>query len=112
MATKKKSTDDNSDSSEDARHAFGISVQELETLIRTRGHEGAKQLNETYGGLNGIGRKLKTNLINGLSGDNNDLSARIAAFGRNKIPPKPRRTILRLVLDALLDVRFVRPIIF
>ncbi|CAF3808720.1 unnamed protein product [Rotaria sordida] len=112
MATKKKSTDDHNDSSEDARHAFGISIQELETLMRTRGHEGVKELNETYGGLNGIGRKLKTNLINGLSGDNNDLSARIAAFGRNKIPPKPPRTILRLVLDALLDVRFVRPIIF
>ncbi|CAF1399532.1 unnamed protein product [Rotaria sordida] len=112
MATKKKSTDDHNDSSEDARHAFGISIQELETLMRTRGHEGVKELNETYGGLNGIGRKLKTNLINGLSGDNNDLSARIAVFGRNKIPPKPPRTILRLVLDALLDVRFVRPIIF
>ncbi|CAF4247155.1 unnamed protein product, partial [Rotaria sordida] len=50
MATKKKSTDDHSDSSEDARHAFGISIQELETLMRTRGHEGVKELNETYGG--------------------------------------------------------------
>ncbi|CAF1387663.1 unnamed protein product, partial [Rotaria sordida] len=112
MATKKKSTNDHNDSSEGARHAFGISIQELETLMRTRGHEGVKELNETYGGLNGIGQKLKTNLINGLSGDNNDLSARITAFGRNEIPPKPPRTFLRLVLDALLDVRFVRPIIF
>ncbi|CAF1373383.1 unnamed protein product [Rotaria sordida] len=79
MATKKKPTDDHNDSSsEHARREFGIFVQELETLMGTRGREGIKEFNETYGGLNGIEQKLKTNLINGLSGDNNDLSARIA----------------------------------
>ncbi|CAF1314828.1 unnamed protein product [Rotaria sordida] len=113
MAEGRKTTNDHNDSSsEDARRGFGISIQELETLMQTRGHEGIKELNETYGGLNGIEQKLKTNLINGLSGDDNDLSARIAAFGRNEIPSKPPRTFLHLVLDAFSDVRLVRFIIF
>ncbi|CAF3868664.1 unnamed protein product [Rotaria sp. Silwood1] len=109
----KKSTDShNYSSSENARREFGISIQELEKLMQKRGHEGIKQLNETYGGLSGIEQKLKTNLINGLSGDDNDLSTRMVAFGRNELPPKPPKTFLRLVLDALLDVRLVQPIIF
>ncbi|CAF1234832.1 unnamed protein product [Rotaria sordida] len=89
MAKKKKSTtSDNDLSSEDARREFGISIEELEKLMETRGHEGIKELNETYGGLSG------------LSDDEIDLSKRIAAFGRNEIPPRP---FLRFMFDALQD---------
>ncbi|CAF1501898.1 unnamed protein product, partial [Rotaria sordida] len=86
---KKCTTVDNDFSSEDARHRFGISIQELEKLMQTRGHEGIKQLNDIYDGLSGIEQKLKTNLITGLSNDEIDLSIRIAAFGRNEIRQKP-----------------------
>ncbi|CAF3894464.1 unnamed protein product, partial [Rotaria sordida] len=79
---KKSTTIDNDFSSEDACHRFGISIQELEKLMHTRGHEGIKQLNETYDGLSGIEQKLKTNLMTDLSNDEIDLSIRIAAFSQ------------------------------
>ena len=66
MAKKKKSTaDPNAVSAIDAGREFGISLKELETLMQTRGHEGIRELNELYGGLSGLGQKLKTNLITG-----------------------------------------------
>lgn len=66
MAKKKKSVaDPNAISAEEAGREYGISLQELETLMQTRGHDGVKELNETYGGLSGLGQKLKTNLITG-----------------------------------------------
>jgi hypothetical protein len=66
MAKKKKSIPDNNAlSAEQAGREFGISLKELETLMQTRGHEGVKEVNETYGGLSGLGQKLKTNLITG-----------------------------------------------
>ncbi|CAF5168025.1 unnamed protein product, partial [Rotaria magnacalcarata] len=50
MAKKKKPTaGQNELSPEDAGREFGISLKELETLMQTRGHEGVKELNETYG---------------------------------------------------------------
>ncbi|CAF3048384.1 unnamed protein product, partial [Rotaria sp. Silwood2] len=113
MAKKKKSTDDHADSSSEyAGREFGISIQELETLMQTRGHEGIQQLNETYGGLSGLEQKLKTNLITGLSSDENDLSTRIAAFDRNEIPSKLPKTFFRLMLDSLQNIIPVKIIIF
>jgi Ca2+ transporting ATPase len=125
MAKKKKGTaDPNAVSAEEAGREFGISLKELETLMQTRGHEGVKEVNETYGGLSGLGQKLKTNLISGkiksysyfvlfsffskgLSGDESDLSVRVAAFGRNEIPPQPPKTFFRLMFEAIQDITLV-----
>ena len=66
MAKKKKATHVANDiSPEQARQEFGISLDGLKSLMQTRGHDGMIQLNETFGGLSGLGEKLKTNLING-----------------------------------------------
>jgi hypothetical protein len=66
MRTKKKSNAGHDDlSGEAAGHEFGISIEELETLMQRRGDESIQELNETYGGLSGLEQKLKTNLING-----------------------------------------------
>ena len=68
MAKKKKSpTEDDARLAEEARREFGISLKELQNLMQTRGREGAEELNSTYGGLAGLGQKLKTNLITGKS---------------------------------------------
>jgi Ca2+ transporting ATPase len=40
------------------------------------------------------------------------LSRRIAAFGRNEIPSKPPKIFLHIMLDASLDVKFVKIILF
>ncbi|CAF2551092.1 unnamed protein product [Rotaria sp. Silwood2] len=108
MAKKKKPTHGPNDiSPEEARQEFGITYDDLEKLMQTRGHEGILKLNESYGGLSGLGQKLKTNLISGLSEDETDLSLRVAAFGRNEIPPKPPKTFFRLMVDALQDITLV-----
>jgi len=66
MAKKKKNTQENNDiSSEEASRQFGISLKDLETLMQTRGLDGIRELNDIHGGLNGLGQKLKTNLIHG-----------------------------------------------
>ncbi|CAF4740325.1 unnamed protein product, partial [Rotaria magnacalcarata] len=54
-----------------------------------------------------LGQKLKTNLITGLSEDESDITLRLAAFGRNEIPPKPPKTFFRLMVDALQDITLV-----
>ncbi|CAF1073719.1 unnamed protein product [Adineta ricciae] len=90
-----------------ASQEFGISLKELQGLMQTRGHEGVRDLNDNYGGLSGLGQKLKTNLITGLSSDENDLAVRVAAFGRNEIPPKPPKTFFALMFEALQDVTLV-----
>ncbi|CAF0953793.1 unnamed protein product [Adineta steineri] len=108
MATKKKSTA----GSNETGHEYGISIEELETLMQTRDDKGIKELNERYGGLSGIEQKLKTNLLNGLSGDENDFSRRKAAFGRNEILLRSPTTFLALMFDALQDVKIIKTIIF
>ena len=70
MAKKKKgaaaaAADANALSAIEAGREFGIALKELETLMQTRGQDGVKDLNENYGGLSGLGQKLKTNLITG-----------------------------------------------
>uniref|UniRef100_A0A3B4YXY8 P-type Ca(2+) transporter n=1 Tax=Stegastes partitus TaxID=144197 RepID=A0A3B4YXY8_9TELE len=43
----------------------------------------------------------------GLSGDPVDVKKRLAAFGKNYIPPKKAKMFLQLVWEALQDVRLV-----
>lgn len=77
MAKKKKSsTEDNNQLIEEARREFSVSLKELQTLMQTRGREGAEELNSTYGGLSGLGQKLKTNLITGKKKDVTNSSER------------------------------------
>lgn len=66
MAKKKKGNEANQETpSEEAGREFGIALKDLETLMQTRGHDGIKELNEVYGGLSGLGQRLKSNLITG-----------------------------------------------
>ncbi|CAF4498696.1 unnamed protein product [Rotaria sp. Silwood2] len=66
MAKKKNFTVGSNDvSAEEAEREFGISLQELKTLMNIRGRESLRELNETYDGFSGLGYKLKTNLITG-----------------------------------------------
>jgi len=46
-------------------------------------------------------------MIVGLTGTDSDLRRRAEEFGRNEIPPKPPKSFLRLVWEALQDVTLV-----
>uniref|UniRef100_A0A1A8EZX3 Calcium-transporting ATPase n=1 Tax=Nothobranchius korthausae TaxID=1143690 RepID=A0A1A8EZX3_9TELE len=86
---------------------FGVSMEELKSLMELRSAEAVNKIQEKYGDVEGLCRLLKTSVIEGLSGNPVDLEKRHAAFGKNFIPPKKSKTFLQLVWEALQDVTLI-----
>jgi Ca2+ transporting ATPase len=88
---------------------FGCTVAELQELMRHRGRDGWKKLKTDYGeaGVLELCRRLQTSPIEGLSGAAADKKIRTDVFGSNIIPPKPPKSFLRLVWEALQDVTLI-----
>ncbi|XP_023334000.1 plasma membrane calcium-transporting ATPase 1 isoform X2 [Eurytemora carolleeae] len=89
-----------------ASSRYGISLKQLRELMEHRGMEGVQRVSE-FGGVHEIARKLNTSEQTGLPGDNSDLEHRRDYFGSNTIPPKPAKTFLALVWEALQDVTLI-----
>ncbi|XP_038552207.1 plasma membrane calcium-transporting ATPase 2 isoform X3 [Micropterus salmoides] len=87
--------------------AFGCSLMELRALMELRGTEAVVKLQEDYGGVEGLCKRLKTSPTEGLSGAQADLDKRKELFGQNLIPPKKPKTFLQLVWEALQDVTLI-----
>ncbi|XP_073324839.1 plasma membrane calcium-transporting ATPase 1-like [Pagrus major] len=86
---------------------FGVTVEDLRTLMELRSGEAVNKIQDTYGDVQGICRRLKTSPIEGLSGNPVDLEKRHTSFGKNFIPPKKAKTFLQLVWEALQDVTLI-----
>ncbi|XP_060087382.1 plasma membrane calcium-transporting ATPase 4 isoform X2 [Heteronotia binoei] len=86
---------------------FGCSVMDLRNLMELRSSEAVNRINDTYGGVHNICKRLKTSPVEGLSGNPADLEKRRQAFGQNFIPPKKAKTFLQLVWEALQDVTLI-----
>ncbi|XP_048352265.1 plasma membrane calcium-transporting ATPase 4 isoform X4 [Sphaerodactylus townsendi] len=86
---------------------FGCSVMDLRNLMELRSSEAVSRINDTYGGVHNICKRLKTSPVEGLSGNPADLEKRRQAFGQNFIPPKKAKTFLQLVWEALQDVTLI-----
>lgn len=82
---------------------FGVTVKELTELMELKGIDFKQKINESLGGIEGLSSKLKTNLLTGLSGSDDDLQKRTKYYGKNEIPPKPPKSIFRLAFEALQD---------
>ncbi|KAL5290563.1 PMCA family protein [Megaselia abdita] len=85
---------------------YGISLKQLRELMEHRGREGINKINE-LGGVKEICKKLYTSANEGLSGSKQDLDHRRDTFGSNVIPPKPPKTFMTLVWEALQDVTLI-----
>ncbi|XP_059489575.1 plasma membrane calcium-transporting ATPase 2 isoform X2 [Neocloeon triangulifer] len=85
---------------------YGVTLKHLRELMEHRGREGVAKL-EDFGGVQDICRKLYTSTSEGLSGTENDLEHRRETFGSNTIPPKPPKTFLQLIWEALQDVTLI-----
>ncbi|RVE48721.1 hypothetical protein evm_006615 [Chilo suppressalis] len=85
---------------------YGVSLRQLRELMETRGAEGIAKLN-ALGGPQELCKKLYTSPTDGLSGSKADLQHRREVFGSNLIPPKPPKTFLTLVWEALQDVTLI-----
>ncbi|XP_032734217.1 plasma membrane calcium-transporting ATPase 4 isoform X3 [Lontra canadensis] len=86
---------------------FGCTVMELRKLMELRSSDGIDQINVHYGGVMNLCSRLKTNPVEGLSGNPTDLEKRKQVFGQNFIPPKKPKTFLELVWEALQDVTLI-----
>ncbi|XP_066921379.1 plasma membrane calcium-transporting ATPase 1-like [Clytia hemisphaerica] len=82
---------------------FEVSPTDLSEFMKNRGKESITALEEKFGDINGLVRKLKSSSQRGLMNINANLEARQNVFGVNFIPPKPAKTFLQLVFEALED---------
>ncbi|XP_072765662.1 plasma membrane calcium-transporting ATPase 2 isoform X6 [Anoplolepis gracilipes] len=85
---------------------YGVTLKQLRELMELRGREGVNKVN-SYGGVQEICKKLYTSPNEGLSGSVADIQHRRDTFGSNMIPPKPPKTFLQLVWEALQDVTLI-----
>ncbi|XP_045780109.1 plasma membrane calcium-transporting ATPase 3 isoform X10 [Maniola jurtina] len=85
---------------------YGVTLRQLRELMETRGAEGLAKIN-ALGGPQDLCKKLYTSPTDGLSGTKADLQHRREVFGSNLIPPKPPKTFLTLVWEALQDVTLI-----
>ncbi|XP_013870767.1 plasma membrane calcium-transporting ATPase 1 isoform X2 [Austrofundulus limnaeus] len=86
---------------------FGVTVKDLRDLMELRSGEAVTKIQEVYGDVQSICRRMKTSPIEGLSGNPVDLEKRQTMFGKNFIPPKKPKTFLQLVWEALQDVTLI-----
>ncbi|XP_065756606.1 plasma membrane calcium-transporting ATPase 3 isoform X11 [Phocoena phocoena] len=93
----------------EAPHAggFGCTLAELCSLMELRGAEALQKVQETYGDVGGLCRRLKTSPTEGLADNTSDLEKRRQIYGQNFIPPKQPKTFLQLVWEALQDVTLI-----
>ncbi|XP_022652986.1 plasma membrane calcium-transporting ATPase 2-like isoform X4 [Varroa destructor] len=87
--------------------SFTVSVQQLRELMETRGAEAIQRIRDDYGGVQELCKKLHTSPTDGLTGDERDLEGRRNFYGANSIPPKPPKTFLQLVWEALQDMTLI-----
>ncbi|KAM6143942.1 plasma membrane calcium-transporting ATPase 3 isoform 1-T1 [Erethizon dorsatum] len=86
---------------------FGCTLAELRALMELRGAEALQKIQEAYGDVGGLCRRLKTSPTEGLADNTNDLEKRRQIYGQNFIPPKQPKTFLQLVWEALQDVTLI-----
>ncbi|CAG0922171.1 unnamed protein product [Notodromas monacha] len=86
---------------------YGISLKQLRDLMEVRGREAIDKLNSEYSGVLNICKNLYTSPTEGLSGNAADLDHRRQTFGSNVIPPRPPKTFLQLVFEAIQDVTLI-----
>uniref|UniRef100_A0A0K0EKG1 Calcium-transporting ATPase n=1 Tax=Strongyloides stercoralis TaxID=6248 RepID=A0A0K0EKG1_STRER len=86
---------------------FEIDVKELRSLMELRGNEALEVINKKYGGIENFCKKLKTDSMNGLPNDPNEIERRRKIYGKNEIPPVPSKSFWRLVWEALQDITLI-----
>lgn len=86
---------------------YGLKLEELRDLMQLKGGDAIETIGKEYGGVLEMCKKLYTSSSEGLSGNPVDLEHRRQIFGSNVIPPKPPKSFLQLVWEALQDVTLI-----
>nr|KYP52553.1 Calcium-transporting ATPase 10, plasma membrane-type [Cajanus cajan] len=82
---------------------FSIGQEQLSSISRDRDISALQE----KGGVVGLSHLLKTNLEEGIQGDDDDLIKRRNAFGSNNYPRKSGRSFLMFMWDACKDLTLV-----
>lgn len=85
---------------------FNVKLNDLKDLMQKKGHEALEQINRNFGGLEGLARRLDTNLTSGIDDKPEKIAQRVSLYGRNDIPPKKVLLITRLILQMRLFLVF------
>lgn len=86
---------------------YGVTLKQLRELMECRGPEGVERIQTEFGSTLEIAKRLYSSATNGLTGNASDLEHRRQTFGSNVIPPKPPKTFLTLVWEALQDITLI-----
>jgi len=86
---------------------FGVTVKELKDLMELKKGDAVTHVEQEFGTVQELCRRLKTSPNEGLSGSSDDLKTRIDHFGSNVIPPNPPKTFLQLCWEALHDTTLI-----
>jgi Ca2+ transporting ATPase len=86
---------------------FSITLNELNDLMKMKGHEAFEKLENDHGGLENLAKKLKTNLNNGIDENADEIARRIHLYGRNQIPLKSSKSIFILAFEAIQDTTLI-----
>uniref|UniRef100_A0A0N5B1V3 Calcium-transporting ATPase n=1 Tax=Strongyloides papillosus TaxID=174720 RepID=A0A0N5B1V3_STREA len=84
---------------------YGVTVEELRTLMEYRSTEAVEKINTLYGNIHGLCEKLNTDPNNGI--EENEVLERERVYGKNEIPPPKAKSFLELVCDALKDATLI-----
>ncbi|XP_066565953.1 plasma membrane calcium-transporting ATPase 3b isoform X2 [Amia ocellicauda] len=87
--------------------SFGATLEELRGIMELRGGEAIQKIQDSYGDVSVLCRRLKSSPTEGLSDNPADLDKRRQVYGQNFIPPKKAKTFLQLVWEALQDVTLI-----
>ncbi|KAL3579571.1 hypothetical protein D5086_021075 [Populus alba] len=82
---------------------YAIGLEQLASITRFHNFSSLQQ----YGGAKGLSNMLKTNLVTGITGDEDDLIKRRNAFGTNRYPQKKGRSFLRFLWEAWQDLTLI-----
>lgn len=86
---------------------FGIKVDELKELVQLKGPEATERIRLKYGQTDTLASLLNTDIVNGISDTQDLFRKRSIFYGKNEIPPKPAKTLLKLAFEALQDTTLV-----
>ena len=80
-----------------------VKLSDLKEIMELKNAEAKDKIIELFGNMDSLAKGLNTNLLNGLSGEKNDLEKRTNLFGKNEIPPKAPKSLIRLAFEALKE---------
>ena len=75
--------------------------------IMKGGDDGLAYLQEKFGNIDEIVRRLHSSVVRGIEGSPNEIEHRKATFGSNYIPPQPPKTFLEFLFDAFKDTLLI-----